>query len=354
VPANRARAGSRSSAGSSKGFGDASDEYSKLAEKAIADAARDEATSRQFEKFLADLEAERRHAAEQWSTLPGDRDVAVEPPAAPAGEAEPEHHTRAEQSRINGSKSRGPRTPEGKAASSRNALKHGLRSSAVLLPDEDEAEFKALSAGVMQELAPVGPMQEELARRAAELMWKLRCRVPRIEAFVMSPAVEIQADPAAREGLTIDELLFLDLGREKDGITLRLQRYETRIERSLQACLRQLRMLQAAAKERASQAPKDAVSGSFGKAADSPAAPSDPKVAGTLGVPSADHQVPSADHQVPSADHRVPSPNPLPISGSFGKTAHVVPAPSEGAPDDPKSTSAPRHPDLREYAQIPA
>jgi hypothetical protein len=49
---------------------------------------------------------------------------------------------RAEASRKNGAKSRGPRTEEGRARSAQLSLKHGMRAQKyVLLPDEDAAEF---------------------------------------------------------------------------------------------------------------------------------------------------------------------------------------------------------------------
>jgi len=49
-------------------------------------------------------------------------------------------HARAEASRRNGAKSRGPKTPEGKARASRNALKHGLRAAKhLVLFAEDQA-----------------------------------------------------------------------------------------------------------------------------------------------------------------------------------------------------------------------
>jgi hypothetical protein len=45
---------------------------------------------------------------------------------------------KAEANRRNALKSTGPKTPEGKAAVSLNALKHGLLSQEILLPREDE------------------------------------------------------------------------------------------------------------------------------------------------------------------------------------------------------------------------
>ena len=52
---------------------------------------------------------------------------------------------RAEASRRNGAKSRGPKTPEGKARSAQNALKHGLRAQRFLVVgNERPREFDAL------------------------------------------------------------------------------------------------------------------------------------------------------------------------------------------------------------------
>jgi hypothetical protein len=44
---------------------------------------------------------------------------------------------RAEISRRNGAKSKGPKTPEGKERSKFNALKHGMSARTIVLPGED-------------------------------------------------------------------------------------------------------------------------------------------------------------------------------------------------------------------------
>src|SRR5262245_44207007 len=101
---------------------------------------------------------------------------------AALGAAVPVSSARAEASRRNGAKSRGPRTKEGKARSAQNALKHGLRAQKhLVLPDEDAAELAGLEAALIEELAPVGSLQTVLARRVALAAWRL-ARADRIEA----------------------------------------------------------------------------------------------------------------------------------------------------------------------------
>jgi hypothetical protein len=82
--------------------------------------------------------------------------------------AVPISNARAEASRKNGAKSRGPKTPEGRARSAQNALKHGMRAEKhVVLPEEDVSEFAELEAALIEELAPIGALQTVLARRGA-------------------------------------------------------------------------------------------------------------------------------------------------------------------------------------------
>ncbi len=103
---------------------------------------------------------------------------------APRG-AVPANSARALASRINGARSQGPKTPEGKARSARNALKHGLRAERlVLLDDEDPTEFEEFVAAITAELEPTGALQEQLAARVAMAAWRMR-RVDRIEAEIL-------------------------------------------------------------------------------------------------------------------------------------------------------------------------
>src|ERR687892_2270974 len=89
---------------------------------------------------------------------------------------------RAAASRRNGAKSRGPKTPEGKARSAQNALKHGFRAQKhMVLRGEDAAAFAALEAALIEELAPEGALQSVLALRIVSAAWRLE-RAERLEA----------------------------------------------------------------------------------------------------------------------------------------------------------------------------
>ncbi|WP_435016348.1 hypothetical protein TA3x_003913 [Tundrisphaera sp. TA3] len=76
----------------------------------------------------------------------------------------------------NASRSTGPRSPAGKAASSRNSLKHGMTGAGVVLPPGEAEEVDALSAEFEAELKPSGAMGRMLLRRVAVLSRRLeRC-----------------------------------------------------------------------------------------------------------------------------------------------------------------------------------
>jgi hypothetical protein len=114
--------------------------------------------------------------------------------AAPRA-AVPISNARAEASRKNGARSRGPRTPEGKARAAQNALRHGLRARKyVVLPEEDGAEFEALEAALLAELAPAGALQTVLARRVAIAAWRL-ARADRLEVELFEERGYSNASP---------------------------------------------------------------------------------------------------------------------------------------------------------------
>jgi len=104
----------------------------------------------------------------------------------------------------------GPRTPEGKARSAKNALRHGLRAARfALLPHEDPEEFRALVAELRERYRPSDPVERELVDAIAVAIWR-EMRADRLEAEALAdvpPADETRTcgsdleKPAARAGL---------------------------------------------------------------------------------------------------------------------------------------------------------
>jgi hypothetical protein len=75
---------------------------------------------------------------------------------------------------ANAVRSTGPRTPEGKAASSRNALKHGVDSETAVIPGEDPAAYDALAAAYAEEHCPSGATEDFLVSAMFRADWQKR------------------------------------------------------------------------------------------------------------------------------------------------------------------------------------
>lgn len=88
---------------------------------------------------------------------------------------------KAEIARINGSKSRGPRTLAGKQRSVRNATSHGIYSSQLILPGESQSEYDALHADLLHRFQPGTSAQHQLVEEMTRAKW-LTLRLQKFEA----------------------------------------------------------------------------------------------------------------------------------------------------------------------------
>ena len=143
------------------------------------------------------------------------------------------------------SKSTGPRMPEGKQASSHNALRHGLTGRIVVLPSEDIGVYHTFCKELMADLAPETPVERQYAQTFCDTQWRLN-RARSIEDSMLAlghfegatvPGIdhpEIQAALTAAKVFRHDSKSFMNL-------TL----YEQRLQRTQKEALRQLQELQA-------------------------------------------------------------------------------------------------------------
>jgi hypothetical protein len=95
----------------------------------------------------------------------------------------------------------GPATQNGKATSSKNALKHGLTALSPVLPGSERKEdWDAHRDAVLARFAPADPVEEQVVDRVALLLWKL-ARVARYEHAVTLGSqqdLEAQYEASAR------------------------------------------------------------------------------------------------------------------------------------------------------------
>jgi len=78
-----------------------------------------------------------------------------------------------EASRVNGAKSQGPVTPEGKQHSCLNAVKHGLSARTVVLCTENHGLFEQLEQDYLETFQPCSIPELHLVQRMVAADWRL-------------------------------------------------------------------------------------------------------------------------------------------------------------------------------------
>ena len=142
---------------------------------------------------------------------------------------------------MNAKKSTGPTSPEGRARSALNAMKHALLAERVLLVEDGEVDdFCMLFFELRRDLDPIGRLEEELVDRVISLTWRLG-RAAKIErGLLMLTRGNADLLPAARLAIG-----FRRDARDANALD-RISGYEVRLERSLFRCLHEVERRQRA------------------------------------------------------------------------------------------------------------
>ena len=135
--------------------------------------------------------------------------------------------------RNNAALSTAPRTPGGKAASSRNATKHGLSSAFRGLAHEDQEEFDQLVEDLRAHHRPRDIHQRLLVDQMAKSQWLL-ARAQRLQAvaYDLLAGIEDDSDP--------DAAIVQSRRASKADIIGRLERSAASAERSFYKAHREL------------------------------------------------------------------------------------------------------------------
>ena len=164
---------------------------------------------------------------------------------------------KSETARINGAKSHGPKTPEGKEASSKNSIKHGHTTrSTIVLQCESVDEFNAFLADHIAIHQPATAPELELVDQMAIARWRIRRFV--CAETVLIDCEMIRNQPAVQKQFATTDadvhiaMAIRSLADESRTLSL-MSRYESRLQRCHDKAYAALRELQ---KSRMSQPPE--------------------------------------------------------------------------------------------------
>ncbi|HUG82012.1 MAG TPA: hypothetical protein VML01_10135 [Bryobacterales bacterium] len=136
--------------------------------------------------------------------------------------------------------STGPRTEEGKKRSSLNALKHGLRASAPLIPGENRDDFCRHGAELEVHLRPANAVEEDLVEQIIDITWRLK-RCGRIESALINELFDSTAEQPENQDADRNRLLGKALVPDSRLAALnRLDRHEAHLGRRYHSAMKEL------------------------------------------------------------------------------------------------------------------
>jgi hypothetical protein len=147
----------------------------------------------------------------------------------------------------NATLSTGPKSPEGKVTSSRNATRHGLAGVFTVLPHENPEDFNDLAARLRDEFQP----ETENENFLVDQMIQSRCRLLRIQRLEALAFEQILTEP----GSNVDpDARILSAVCASSNALDKLHRYAAAAERSYYKAFRELRQSRAQSRKSESAA----------------------------------------------------------------------------------------------------
>ena len=136
--------------------------------------------------------------------------------------------------------STGPRSPEGKARSSMNALKSGIYSKSLIIPGEQQAQLDALTEEYFQRYCPAFPEQRDQVDILVRSTWSLR-RLAVAEAQVFAYQMDTTKETFFKSNSETALGKAFTFG---DRTLSRLQRMVNSTQRNIRDALHELERLQ--------------------------------------------------------------------------------------------------------------
>jgi len=171
-------------------------------------------------------------------------------------ETEQSESGRAATNRANSQHSTGPRTDAGKKSSSLNALRHGLTSQIIVMPEEDLTAYQLHARTFFDDFKPKGAVEQQLVQGLADTAWRLN-RIPALEANVLTlgmhahtGSIDLEIDKESHHAEVRAALATAQAVHHSIRTLSSLSMHDHRLTRKFESTLKQLMALQAARSER--------------------------------------------------------------------------------------------------------